>query len=227
MLVGFLTRDYHRVCWGDWSHGLVVGTIIAELLLSIDPLLHVKIVHWRCIADDVCIVLRLLLYLRWLSVRLLRLRRSCWNFRVRMDLDFITLGYRSIMLLIVAIRLRLRLNIDASGNCSGLMWRLPEHGVRLILSIWHEAAIEHLMLMVLLRHGILDVIGKATTSTSTVSIIVTLCPSLVLDQVVIRLMLLSASDLVHDVCVDMWRRMYWLRLWRNWMTNLILRLLGL
>lgn len=92
------------------------------------------------------------------------------------------------------------------------MRRLSIHGVSaallrlsVCLSFGHEATIEHLMLVVLLCHGCLDVVREPSTSASTVFIIASLRRSLMLDQVVIGLVLLGASDLVQDVCVDMRR----------------------
>ena len=111
-----------------------------------------------------------------------------------------------------------------------LLGRLPEHTVLLIdltfgAVIRHEAAIVHLMLMVLmLGHGSLDIVREPATPA--VSITSNALHSLLLrEQVVIRMVLLGASYLVQNVCINVRCRVHRLGLGRHRGGHLILWLL--
>ena len=171
------------VVWAVVVPLLLLLLLALLMLLTIDAALHVQIGE-RCVA-----VLRLH---RAYRVPSLRLRLS----RVRKYLDFIALGYRSVMMVALSIVSRGAGFVDVlrlSEHCGSLDHLTVTHDVGLIR---HEATIMQLVLMVL-SHRSLNVI-RWKAAPAAVSIACDRIPV----EVVVRLVLLGATDLVEDVCVD-------------------------
>ena len=73
--------------------------------------------------------------------------------------------------------------------------------------IWHEATVQELVLLILLCHCGLDVIWEGLAGAARLHLVIRIAGTLVHDCSVIGLVLLSSSDLIENICVDVGSRM--------------------